>query len=216
MADPRRAEPQDTLTATTGWSTSVPQVVRLRPAPHCRAPDLSYSLNVEPEQHFLNWQQDPQATTSPGWSFRSRRREFRVEVDLVAEMTVINPFDFFLEPERRELSVSPTTPTLPRELRAVSRSRRRRRRTVANGWHGVDRDAACAPSISWSSSTSGCSDDIGYLIRMEPGVQTREETLTTAHRFVPRLGVAAGAGAAAPGPGGALRLRLPDPARRPT
>ena len=78
--------------------TLSPQLVRLRPAPHCRTPILSYSMRLLPAEHFVNWQQDPQSNYLARVTVPDRVREFSVEVDVVAEVAVYNPFDFFLEP----------------------------------------------------------------------------------------------------------------------
>src|SRR5205823_9043975 len=93
-----------------------PQIVRLRPAPHSRNPILSYSLKIDPKDHFINWQQDPQGNYLARLVFQAPTTQFLVEVDLVVEMAVFNPFDFFLEPAAEQCPFSYHA-DLARELR---------------------------------------------------------------------------------------------------
>src|SRR5438128_2314039 len=95
--------------------TLQPHVVRLRPAPHCRVPILSYSLRIRPEKHFLNWHQDPYSNYNARLVFNEPARELIVEVDLVAEMTAINPFDFFIETAAEQYPFA-YDPVLAKEL----------------------------------------------------------------------------------------------------
>jgi uncharacterized protein (DUF2126 family)/transglutaminase-like putative cysteine protease len=151
-----------------------PQVVRLRPAPHARTPVLSYSQRVTPARHFVNWQLDPQSNWLARLVFPEPVRELRIEVGLVAEMSVINPFDFFLDPAAEKFpfrydetqlhELAPylirgaLTPRFKRYLDAVPR--------------------AAKPTVDFLVDLNlRLSRDIKYLIRMEPGIQSPEETL---------------------------------------
>jgi len=171
-----------------------PQVVRLRPAPHSRTRILSYSLRVAPAKHFINWQQDPQSNYLARLVFPEPTREFCVEVDLVAEMAVLNPFDFFLEPDAERFpfeydhaldhelepfqSRCELTPKFAKYLadfRAdvldeASRRAEAERRSVPFEPKPRTIDFLVALNQRlWK--------DLKYTIRLEPGVQTPEETL---------------------------------------
>ncbi len=153
-----------------------PQLVRLRPAPHCRTPIHSYSLKVTPSEHFVNWQQDPHGNFLARFVFPKQTEKLVIEVDLVAEMTVINPFDFFVEESADKfpfkydewlaselkpfLEVKPVGPKLKEYLAQIDFSEK----GTVNFLVGLNQKLQ---------------QHINYLIRLEPGVQTPEETLTS-------------------------------------
>src|SRR5262245_1737471 len=154
-----------------------PQVIRLRPAPHCRTRVPSYSLTVTPAEHFVNWQQDPHGNWLARFVFPERTTQFSVTVDLLADMEVFNPFDFFVEPSaakfpfaypadlRQELApyleMDPIGPRLKAWLATLSLEPR----TTIDFLVDLNQRL-------WR--------EVKYVIRMEPGVQTPDETLAAA------------------------------------
>ncbi len=154
-----------------------PHVVRLRPAAHSRTPILSYSLNIKPETHFINWLQDPFGNYLARIVFPEKAREMSIEVDLVAEMVVINPFDFFLE-EYAETYPFEYEETLEQELKQYLEIRERGPKLME--WLSeVDRSEMRSVDFLVAINQR-LQQDIGYNIRMEPGIQSCEETLTIA------------------------------------
>ena len=151
-----------------------PQVVRLRPAPHCRSRIISYSLKIEPAQHFINWQQDPFANWQARLVFPDKTTEFKVTVDLVAEMAVYNPFDFFLEPAAEQFPFD-YDPLLKVEL-APYLARAPQGDLFNHYVAGIDRSPQRTIDFLVGLNQR-LQHDIGYLIRLEPGVQTPEQTL---------------------------------------
>jgi uncharacterized protein (DUF2126 family)/transglutaminase-like putative cysteine protease len=154
--------------------TLSPQIVRLRPAPHSRTRVLSHSLKVQPGGHFVNHQQDVYGNWLARFVFPEPVREFRIEVDLVADLSVYNPFDFFIDesaeywPFAYHSDIAPDLacyraaeapgPRLAAWLAAVPRERVRTIDFLVN-------------------LNAQLARDIQYVIRMEPGVMTPEETL---------------------------------------
>jgi len=153
-----------------------PQVVRLRPAPHSRTRVLAHSLKVTPDKHFVNVQQDPYGNYLSRYVFPEPVTEFRIEVDIVADMTVYNPFDFFVEESAEywpftypvemadDLKIYTSPEPAGERLDAfLNKIPRKRQKTI---------DLIVEINALLQQ-------EIGYIIRMEPGVQSPEETLVS-------------------------------------
>ena len=163
-----------------------PHSIRLRPAPHCRTRVTSYSLTVGPAEHFLNWQQDPQGNHVARVVFPNPSRELVLEVDLVAELVAINAFDFFLEPQVEQfpfaydpvlaaelapyLSLSSCGPLIDEFLAAFLRDE-----GLADDRGGVAGQVRTIDVLV--ALNRAVRERVGYVIRMEPGVQEAEQTL---------------------------------------
>ncbi len=150
------------------------QVIRLRPAPHCRTPILAYSLTLTPKEYFLNWQQDPFGNYLARLVILEKTREFTVTVDLIADMAVINPFDFFVDEDARGWPFT-YEPSLKKELAPYLES-------IPIGplfkdyLAGLETEAPSTIDFLVQLNQQ-VQNDVKYLIRMEPGVQTPDETI---------------------------------------
>ncbi|AGF76699.1 hypothetical protein UWK_00112 [Desulfocapsa sulfexigens DSM 10523] len=155
--------------------TLSPQIVRLRPAPHCRTPILSYSMTVTPEKHFINWQQDPFSNYLGRLVFPDKTDIFEVEIDLVAEMIIINPFDYFLEPDAESFPFI-YEPALKLDL-APYLAREKAGKKLQEYINKIELKPRQTIDFLVDLNMK-LSHDISYLIRMEPNVQSCEKTLT--------------------------------------
>lgn len=157
--------------------TLQPQTIRLRPAPHSRTPVPAYALRISPAEHFINWQQDPHGNWLARVVFPEPTDRFRVEVDLTADLAVVNPFDFFIEPEAEAWPFA-YEPALAEDLRPFLQPEPTGPAFEAF-LAGIDPSAP--NTVDWLVALNQrLQQAIRYLVRLEPGVQTPDETLTLA------------------------------------
>jgi len=156
-----------------------PHVIRLRPAPQTRTPIEAYSLRIEPAEHFINWQQDPFGNFLARVVFPDKTRELRVTVDVVADMTVINPFDFFID-ESAEHWPFDYDDDVARDLTpylAISDEAA----PLVDAWIADHAQPVGTTNDFLVMLNQQLQRDIAYRIRMEPGVQSPDETLEKAN-----------------------------------
>ncbi len=161
-----------------------PHVVRLRPAPHSRTPIEAYSLQIEPADHFINWQQDAFGNYLARLVFPNRARSLTITVGLIADMKVINPFDFFIEDWAETIGFE-----YPKALSDDLKPYLRPVDEHGEGSGPGDLTQAWVKNFSVASGTRtidflvalnrAVNADVGYSVRMEPGVQTPDVTLRT-------------------------------------
>jgi len=155
-----------------------PHEVRLRPAPHCRTPIHSYSLRVKPAEHFVNWQQDAYGNYIARLVFPEKTKALEIVVDLVADMTVINPFDFFVESWAEKFPFAYPA-QLATEL-APYLEKGMPGPLFAKWLEGFKRDGY-KPDLHivdfLVAVNQRLQGEIKYLVRMEPGIQTPDKTL---------------------------------------
>jgi len=151
-----------------------PQIIRLRPAAHCRTPILSYSLNVLPAEHFISWQLDPSSNQQARVVFSTKTEQFAVEVNMVADLIPVNPFDFLLDPAAEQYPFQ-YGPEQAVDLHPY----------LLSGSPGPLLREFIESFRSYRTGTielllllnRTIRDQVDYVTRLEPGIQTSEETL---------------------------------------
>jgi uncharacterized protein (DUF2126 family)/transglutaminase-like putative cysteine protease len=155
-----------------------PQIIRLKPAAHSRTKVLSHSLKVTPSTHFVNLQQDPYGNYLARYVFPEPVTEFKIEVGLVADMTVYNPFDFFVEEDAMKWPFS-YPPELVEDL-SIYMTPEPPEPALVDYLKTFDMSPD-QPTVDMVVGINArLQQAIGYVIRLEPGVQTPEQTLTSA------------------------------------
>ena len=152
-----------------------PQIIRLKPAPHSRTKILGYSLNISPKNHFINWQQDPFGNYMARVVFPDKIKEFKVEVEVIADMVTINPFDFFLE-DYAQLFPFEYDDQLKKELLPYLEVKESGRRLME--LYDRSKRFLNDESINFLVNLNQLIyNEVSYTIRMEQGIQTCEDTL---------------------------------------
>ncbi len=151
-----------------------PQVIQLRPAPHCRTPILSYALKITPATHLLNWQLDPYNNHLARLLFSEKTDEFVVEVDLVAELSPFNPFGFVLEVGVQDYPFR-YAPELAKDLEPYLSVEPAG--IQFQSFLGKLSDKKCGTISFLVDLNRRLRDEIAYVTRLDAGVQTCEQTL---------------------------------------
>jgi uncharacterized protein (DUF2126 family)/transglutaminase-like putative cysteine protease len=151
-----------------------PHIIRLRPAPHSRTPIEAYSLKITPKEHFINWQQDPFGNYLARIVFPEKVKEFGIDVEIIADLITINPFDFFVDDSAKDFPF-----TYDKELK----------KELAP-YLEVDEDGKKLKSFMKTLDlkprpiidflvylNSEIYKHLNYTLRLDPGVQTCETTL---------------------------------------
>ncbi|MGN2634740.1 DUF2126 domain-containing protein [Nocardia takedensis] len=159
-----------------------PHVVRLRPAPHSRTRIEAYSMRVTPAEHWVNWQQDAFGNFLARLVFPEPARELSITIGLIADLEVVNPFDFFIEESAEYFPFgydAELTADLEPYLRRVDEGEPGAGPgELVTEWVRAHRPADTPRTIDFLVEINRVlREDVGYTIRMEPGVQTPDHTL---------------------------------------